>query len=42
MAIKTLNNWTTSLGGLGNMNNKRNRIFSGTDFGNKTMYNLNS
>ena len=40
MAIKTLNNWTTSLGGLGNMN-KRNRVFSANDLGNKTLYNLN-
>ena len=40
MAIKTLNNWTTSLGGLGNLN-KRNRLKSANELGSKTMYNLN-
>ena len=40
MAIKTLNNWTTSLGGLGKLNS-RNRLNSANDFGRKTMYNLN-
>ena len=39
MAIKTLNNWTTSLGGLGNQNTKK-RLFSGFDTGRKPKYNL--
>ena len=38
MAIKTLNNWTTSLGGLGNQN-RRNRLFSASDLQRK--WNLN-
>ena len=40
MAIKTLNSWTTFIGGLGNLN-KRNRLKSANDFNRKTIYNLN-
>ena len=40
MAIKTLNNWTTSLGGLGNQNTKT-RLFSAYDSGKKQKFQKN-